>query len=203
MILVTHYAIVQYRGREFVYMNVEPIAAAIEGTARVEQTIDRESGRLRSFIRKHVADWDEAEDILQDVFYEFLLAYRLTKPIENAAGWLFRVARNRITDLFRRNARAVAEPIDPSVEAWLPARDGSPEAGFARTVAREAILDALDDLPPDQRAVFVAHELEGQSFAEISARSGVGVNTLLSRKRYAVLFLRERLKTVYEELKKG
>ena len=204
MVLVTHDAIVQYRGGESVYMSVEPIgAAAIEGTAKVEQTIGRESGRLRSFIRKHVADRDEAEDILQDVFYEFVLAYRLMKPIENAAGWLFRVARNRITDVFRRNARAANEPIDTKAGEWLPARDGSPEIEFARTVAREAILDALDDLPPDQRAVFVAHELEDQSFAAISAASGVGVNTLLSRKRYAVLFLRERLKTVYEELKKG
>ena len=185
---------------------------AISGEGgEVEQAIGRERGRLRNFIRKQVADWEEAEDILQDVFYEFVLAYRLMKPIENAGAWLFRVARNRITDLFRRKSREAEKPIDGPIDEGgeltladlLPAADGSPEAEFARRVAREAILDALGDLPPDQRRAFVAHEIEGRSFQELSAETGVGVNTLLSRKRYAVLFLRERLKDVYDEFKKG
>lgn len=176
-------------------------------SGEVDRAIARERGRLRNFIRKQVADWEEAEDLLQDVFYEFVLAYRLMKPIENAGAWLFRVARNRITDLFRRRAREAEQPLDGdgelSLADMLPAPDGSPEAAFARGVAREAILDALDELPPEQRDVFVAHEIEGRSFQELSAESGVSVNTLLSRKRYAVLVLRERLKNVYDEFRKG
>jgi RNA polymerase sigma factor (sigma-70 family) len=157
-------------------------------------------GRLRSFIRKRVANPADAEDILQDVFFELVEA---ATPIEQVGAWLFTVARNRITDLFRRKK---TEPFesgigedDDTLEDLLPAADGGPEAAYARQLLLEELDAALDELPADQRNVFIAHELEGRSFKELAAETGVGVNTLLSRKRYAVLHLRRRLQAIYNE----
>ena len=161
---------------------------------RLASIVEREESRLRRFIRRRVPDVRDAEDILQDVFYKLVEANRLLMPIDHVTGWLFRVARNRITDLFRARR---SEFLD--FEDLLPAPGGGPEAEYARTALIEALNDAIGELPPEQRAVFVAHELEGRSFKQIAAASGVGVNTLLSRKRYAVLRLRERLRLAYEE----
>jgi RNA polymerase sigma factor (sigma-70 family) len=176
---------------------------------RLIEAIHREQGRLRNFIRQRVEDEADAEDILQDVFYEFIEAYRLMKPIEQAGAWLFRVARNRIIDRFRKKKPEVfsaAQAADPeggeplSLEELLPSPDAGPEAAYARSVLLEELDAALDELPEQQRDVFVAHEFDGISFKELSAQTGVGVNTLLSRKRHAVLHLRQKLQTVYEEL---
>ena len=180
-----------------------------EQDQRIAETVEREQARLRSFIRRRVADEGQADDILQDVFYEFVLAYRLMKPIEQASAWLFRVARNRIIDLFRKkkpeattDQAAVAEDGEVLLlEELLPSADGGPEAAYARKVLLEELEDALDELPEEQRDVFVAHEIEGRSFKELAAESGVGVNTLLSRKHYAVMHLRERLQKIYEEFR--
>jgi RNA polymerase sigma factor (sigma-70 family) len=182
-----------------------------EQDQRISETIDREKGRLRNFIRRRVADQGDAEDILQDVFYELVEAYRLMQPIEQVGAWLFRVARNRIIDLFRKK-RPQASTNDPIVigdvvgdgeiltlEDLLPAPDAGPEAVYARGVLLEELEDALDELPDEQRDVFLAHEVEGRSFKEIAAETGLSVNTLLSRKHYAVLHLRERLRDVYDE----
>jgi RNA polymerase sigma factor (sigma-70 family) len=154
-----------------------------------------------------VHDQGEAEDILQDVFHEFVQAYRLPAPIEQVSAWLFRVARNRIIDRFRkRREQPLADMVDAAddveyrLDLALPATDAGPEALYARSVLLEALQDALNELPADQRDVFVAHELEGRSFKELASESGVGVNTLLARKRYAVLHLRVRLQAVYDEL---
>jgi RNA polymerase sigma factor (sigma-70 family) len=175
-------------------------------------TILRERSRLGHFIRRRVRDPGDAEDILQDVFHEFVQAYRLPAPIEQASAWLFRVARNRIIDTFRKRKEQSLDELansdlddetDPGeyrLELALPAEDGGPEAVYARSVLLEALQDALDELPPNQREVFIAHELEGLSFKELAAASGVGVNTLLARKRYAVLHLRTRLQPIYDEL---
>jgi RNA polymerase sigma factor (sigma-70 family) len=181
-----------------------------EQDRQIAETIEREQGRLRSFIRKRVGDPLDAEDVLQDVFSELVEAYRLTKPIEQAGAWLFRVARNRITDLFRKNKPeplAARRPLDEDgelgqLEDVLPSLDAGPEAAYARTVLLEELEDALDDLPDEQREVFVAHEIEGRSFRELSAETGVNVNTLLSRKHYAVLFLRRRLEAIYADYRK-
>jgi RNA polymerase sigma factor (sigma-70 family) len=171
-------------------------------------TILRERTRLGHFIRRRVRDPSDAEDILQDVFHEFVQAYRLPAPIEQASAWLFRVARNRIIDVFRKRrelplVEAAAEPDDESeyrLDLALPSQDAGPEAAYARSVLLDALQAALDELPANQRDVFVAHELEGRSFKELAAGSGVGVNTLLARKRYAVLHLRASLQAVYDEL---
>jgi RNA polymerase sigma factor (sigma-70 family) len=170
------------------------------------EAIARDQPRLRSFIRRHVTDNGEAEDILQDVFYELLQAYRLMKPIEHVTGWLFRVARNRIVDLFRSNRpRSLNNPIRGEeedsllLEDLLPSSDDGPDAAYARTVLLEALEDALDELPEEQRAVFIAHELTGTSFKQLSDETGISINTLLSRKRYAVLHLRRRLQTIYND----
>lgn len=178
-----------------------------EQDQRIAEALEREQGRLRRFIRRRVPDQEDAEDILQDVFYEFVLAYRLMKPIEQASGWLFRVARNRITDLFRRkkpralgDAVGAAEDGEPlMLEELLPSPDAGPEAEYARAVLLDELDAALDELPEEQREVFVAHEIEGRSFKELALESGVSVNTLLSRKHYAVMHLRERLQGIYEE----
>lgn len=179
---------------------------------RISEAIEREGGRLRRFIRKRVVDAEDAEDILQEVFYELVAAYRLMKPIEQVTAWLFRVARNRITDLFRRkqgeaSRRAPAAFTDEgeqiSLDELLPAPAAGPEAAYVRSVLLQELDAALDELPDEQREVFVAHEIEGRSFKELSAESGVNVNTLLSRKRYAVLHLRERLQSFYDGLTKG
>jgi RNA polymerase sigma factor (sigma-70 family) len=171
-------------------------------------TILRERSKLGHFIRRRVRDPSEAEDILQDVFHEFVQAYRLPAPIEQASAWLFRVARNRIIDVFRKRrelplAEAAAEPDDESeyrLDLALPSQDAGPEAAYARSVLLDALQAALDELPANQRDVFVAHELEGRSFKELAGESGVSVNTLLARKRYAVLHLRASLQAVYDEL---
>ena len=176
---------------------------------RITETITRERGRLGSFIRQRVPDAGEAEDILQDVFFEFVEAYRLPEPIEQVGAWLFRVARNRIIDRFRKKreqplpqARDVSgdDEEDYWLEQALPALDSGPEASYVRTILLEAISAALDELPARQRDVFIAHELDGLSFKELSAQSGANVNTLLGWKRLAVLHLRERLQPLYDEL---
>ena len=173
---------------------------------RLTDDIAREGPRLRSFVRRRVADAADAEDILQDVFFELAESYRAVRPVEQVGAWLFRVARNRITDLFRKKKPAaleetVAAAADDAVslEELLPSADAGPEAAYARRVLLEELDAALNELPPEQREVFIAHELEGVSFKDLAARSGVGLNTLLSRKRYAVLFLRERLREIYDE----
>jgi RNA polymerase sigma factor (sigma-70 family) len=166
---------------------------------------------LRNFIRRHVADPRDAEDILQDVLYELVEAYRMMNPVEQVTAWLYRVARNRITDLFRSRRReaqpfgsaaAGLESEDVRWEELLPSRDAGPEAVFARSILVEALEDALEELPPEQREVFVAHEIEGSSFKEIAEKTGVGVNTLLSRKHHAVLHLRRRLQAIYDDFMK-
>jgi RNA polymerase sigma factor (sigma-70 family) len=164
------------------------------------EIIRREQGRLRSFVRRRVADEGDVEDILQDVFYELVEAYRLMKPVEQAGAWLFRVARNRIIDLFRKKRPVLLDDADISIEEMLPSADAGPEAAFARSVLWEELEDALEELPEEQREVFIAHEIDGRSFKEIARQTGVPVNTLLSRKRYAVLHLRERLKEINEEI---
>jgi len=178
---------------------------------RISETFKLERNRLRAFIRKRVPDRRDAEDILQDVFYELIEAYRLMKPIEHAGAWLFQVARNRITDLFRKKSpEALSDPVAVTetgdallFEDLLPSREDGPEAAYARSVLIEELAEALDELPEEQREVFIAHELDGLSFKEISAETGARVNTLLSRKRYAVLHLRRRLQAIYEEFKEG
>src|SRR5579864_3323159 len=182
-----------------------------EQDRRISETVEDQKGRLRSFIRKRVADEADAEDILQDVFYEFVQAYRLMRPVEQAGAWLFRVARNRIIDLFRKKQPTPASQLAPSGRAdeelslaeMLPSPDAGPDAAFARGVLIEELDAALDDLPEEQRWVFVAHELEGRSFNELAETTGLSVNTLLSRKRYAVLHLRRRLRAIHDELAKG
>ena len=179
----------------------------IERDNDITATVLRERTKLGNFIRRRVHDQSEAEDILQDVFHEFVQAYRLPAPIEQVSAWLFRVARNRIIDRFRkRREQPLTDMVEDADDAEyrldlaLPATDAGPEAVYARSVLLEALQDALNELPTDQRDVFVAHELEGHSFKELASESGVGVNTLLARKRYAVLHLRVRLQAVYDEL---
>ena len=178
-----------------------------EQDERISEAIDRDKTRLRNFIRRRVADPSDAEDILQEVFYELVETYRLMKPIEQVGAWLFRVARNRITDLFRKR-KPDASTNDPVVaeegefltlEDLLPSRDAGPEAAYARTVLLEELEDALAELPEEQREVFLAHEIEGRSFKDLAVETGLSVNTLLSRKHYAVIHLRERLQEVYDE----
>jgi RNA polymerase sigma factor (sigma-70 family) len=176
---------------------------------RLTETIVRERGRLGHFIRQRVPDPGEAEDILQDVFFQFIEAYRLPTPIEQVGAWLFRVARNRIVDRFRKKRE---EPLAAGMDGgeedeegyWLaqalPALDGGPEAAYLRGLLLEAISAALAELPDKQREVFIGHELDGLSFKELAAASGVGVNTLLGWKRQAVLHLRARLQPFYDEL---
>jgi RNA polymerase sigma factor (sigma-70 family) len=179
---------------------------------RISETIAREQARLRQFIRKRVADDSDAEDIFQEVFYELIDAYRLMKPVEQVGAWLFRVARNRIIDLFRKRRPSVlgndSVPTseDGETRAWeelLPAPDAGPEAAYARGVLLEELDAALEDLPEEQRDIFVAHEIDGRSFKELSEETGVSMNTLLSRKRYAVLHLRRRLQAIYQEFVKN
>ena len=167
---------------------------------RISDAIAREGPRLRNFIRKHVADPRDAEDILQEVFYELVAAYRAIKPVEQVTAWLFRVARNRITDLFRKKGREGAEMSLP--EEFLRSSDAGPEEHYARDALLAAMDDALDELPEEQREAFVGHELMGYSFKEMAERSGVGVATLASRKHYAVTHLRERLSAIWEEFGK-
>jgi RNA polymerase sigma factor (sigma-70 family) len=175
---------------------------------RISEVVGREQSRLRSFIRRRVPDPRDAEDILQDVFHELVAANRLLVPIEHVTGWLFRVARNRITDSFRRKRpeRLGDLPVAGDgghglgLEELLPSPDDGPEALYARHLMLEELEAAVDELPDDQREVFIAHELEGRSFKDMAAETGVSINTLLSRKRYAVLRLRERLQALYDAL---
>ena len=177
---------------------------------RISHVVDQERSRLLNFIRRRVPDPRDAEDIVQDVFYELLEANRLLMPVDHITGWLFRVARNRIIDLFRKKkpvlfSDAVIAGEDDELlhfEDLLPSPDAGPDAVYARGVLLAAFDLAITELPPEQREVFVAHEIEGLSFREISARTGVGMNTLLSRKRYAVLHLRERLQDIYDDFTK-
>jgi RNA polymerase sigma factor (sigma-70 family) len=177
---------------------------------RISEAVVREQGRLRNFVRKYVSEQSDVEDILQDVFYEFVAAYRMLKPVEHATAWLFRVARNRVIDRFRGKTRDVlrnapeALPGDGDLDLGelLPSSDAGPEAAYVRRVLLEEIDDALLDLPEEQREVFIGHELLGYSFQEMAEETGVSVNTLLSRKRYAVLHLRRRLRAIHEEFKK-
>jgi RNA polymerase sigma factor (sigma-70 family) len=182
-----------------------------EQDQQISEAIRRERPRLRNFIRRRVADPSDAEDILQEVFYELVEAYRLTQPIEQVGAWLYRVARNRITDLFRKKKpeESTNDPILTedgeflALEDLLPSPDAGPEAAYARTVLLEELEDALDELPAEQRDVFIAHEIEGRSFQELAVETGLSVNTLLSRKHYAVIHLRERLRNVYHEFTKA
>lgn len=177
----------------------------------ISDTVTREQSRLRAFIRRRVPDARDAEDILQDVFYELVEANRLLMPIEHLTGWLFQVARNRITDLFRRQAperlrelaAAGEDDEELRLEDLLPSPDAGPDAVYARTVLLDELATALEELPAEQRAVFVAHEYDGRSFKQLAAETGVSVNTLLSRKHYAVRSLRKRLQRIYDELSKG
>ena len=181
-----------------------------EQDQQISEAIQREQPRLRNFIRRRVADQGDAEDILQDVFYELVEAYRMLKPVEQVTAWLFRVARNRITDLFRSKQREGAKDTTTLTESgeelqWedlLPSPDAGPEAVYARSVLIDEMEAALDELPAEQREVFVAHELMGHSFKEIAAETGLSVNTLLSRKHYAVLYLRQRLQAIYDDFTK-
>ena len=184
------------------------ISAMTEQDRRISEVVSKERFRLRNFIRRRVPDPADAEDIVQEVFYELVEANRLLMPIEHVTGWLFRVARNRITDLFRKKkpvnfSDAAIEGEDGELlhfEDLLPSPEDGPEALYVRSVVLEELEIALGELPKEQREVFVAHELEGRSFKELAAESGVSVNTLLARKRYAVIHLRERLQSVYDEI---
>ena len=191
---------------------MEPPATSHTMTERdndITATVVRERKRLVNFIRRRIRDPEDAEDILQDVFQEFVQAYRLPAPIEQASAWLFRAARNRIVDRFRKKRE---EPLadlpageeessgEYRLDLALPAHDAGPEALYARAVLLKALQGALDELPANQREVFIAHELEGLSFKDMVAESGVALNTLLARKRYAVLHLRARLQSIYDEL---
>jgi RNA polymerase sigma factor (sigma-70 family) len=186
------------------------ITSMTEQDRQISEIIAKERSRLRGFIRRRVPDPSDVEDIVQDVFYKLVEANRLLMPIDHVTGWLFRVARNRITDLFRKKkpetfSDAAVEGEDGEllqIEDLLPSPDAGPEALYVRNVLLDELELALDELPDEQREVFIAHELEGRSFKELSAESGVSVNTLLSRKRYAVLHLRERLQSIYDEFMK-
>ena len=172
----------------------------------IAEAMERDEPRLRSFIRRRVLDTADAEDVLQDVFYELIQAYRMMKPAEQMTGWLYRVARNRIVDLFRRKKTvSLQEPVGgaemdaPSLEDLLPSAAAGPEAVYARELLFDAVDEALEELPETQREVFIAHEFLGRSFKELSEERGVSVNTLLSQKRYAVLHLRKRLQEMKDE----
>jgi RNA polymerase sigma factor (sigma-70 family) len=176
----------------------------------ITEAVERQRSRLRNFIRRRVADPDDVEDILQDVFFELVEAYRLVKPVREIGAWLFQVARNRIIDRFRKrktealsHLSVVTEDDETlSIEDLLPSSDGNPETAFLRSVLLERLAEALAELPDEQRVIFIAQEIEGRSFAELALESGLSINTLLSRKRYAVLHLRHRLRAVYDDIGK-
>jgi RNA polymerase sigma factor (sigma-70 family) len=189
---------------------MEPVQALpmTDRNREITALVTRERSRLATFIRRRVSDPLDAEDVLQDVLHDFVRAYRLPEPIEQAGAWLFRVARNRIIDRFRRRktrpaADVIADPDDDGeyrLDLPLPAREAGPDALMARSAVLEALQSALEDLPAEQREVFIAHEIDGSSFREIALRTGVAVNTLLARKRYAIRRLRARLQPLYDEL---
>jgi RNA polymerase sigma factor (sigma-70 family) len=176
-----------------------------EDNARILAAVAAQGPRLRAFIRRQVADLSEVEDIVQDTFVELVAAYRLMEPIEHVAAWLKRVARNRIIDRFRKASKSVSEPTstrDPDsgpLDEWLAPDDVGPEAHYVREMLADELAAALDELPEEQRAVFIAHELDGRSFKELSAETGVGINTLLGRKHAAVRHLRWRLRDIRTE----
>jgi len=186
-----------------------PVEQRGEQNRRISEVIQRERRRLLNFIRKRVGDQGDAEDILQDVFYELIEAYRLMQPVVQVGAWLYRVARNRIIDRFRKRkpeARSeitvgLDQPDALLLEDLLPSPDAGPDAVYARSVLLEELDAALEDLPEKQRAVFIAHEIEGRSFKQLADETGLSVNTLLSRKHYAVLHLRRRLQAIYDEFK--
>ncbi|MGC2209000.1 MAG: sigma-70 family RNA polymerase sigma factor [Candidatus Korobacteraceae bacterium] len=191
----------------------EPLSTAwmSEQDQRISDAIVRDQGRLRNFIRRRVPDEADVEDVLQDVFYELVEAYRLMRPIQQLSAWMFRVARNRIIDLFRKKksgslrgeSLGAAEDGEPLLlEELIPSPEDGPEEAYARGVLMEELEAALDELPEEQREVFVAHELEGRSFKELAEETGLSVNTLLSRKHYAVVHLRRRLRAIYDEFLK-
>ncbi len=180
-----------------------------EQDQRISDVVKREGSRLRNFIRRRVPDPADAEDIVQEVFSELVEANRLLMPIEHVTGWLYRVARNRIIDVFRRKRpESLSEAIEDeegerlTIEDLLPSPDAGPEALYVRGVLLEELEIALDELPDEQREVFIAHEVDGRSFRELAEETGVNINTLLARKRYAVLHLRERLQSIYDEFRK-
>jgi RNA polymerase sigma factor (sigma-70 family) len=186
-----------------------PVEQRGEQNRRISEVIQRERRRLLNFIRKRVGDQGDAEDILQDVFYELIEAYRLMQPVEQVGAWLYRVARNRIIDRFRKRKPEARSEITLGLdqgdalllEDLLPSPDAGPDAVYARSVLLEELEAALEDLPENQRAVFIAHEIEGRSFKQLANETGLSVNTLLSRKHYAVLHLRRRLQAIYDEFK--
>ncbi len=181
-----------------------------ERDLRISEIVAEQRARLRNFIRRRVPDPSDAEDIVQEVFYELVEANRLLMPIEHVTGWLYRVARNRIIDLFRKKkperfSDAAVENEDGEilqVEDLLPSPDAGPEALYIRGVLLDELELAIEALPEEQREVFIAHEIDGRSFKELSAETGIGMSTLLSRKRYAILHLRERLQNIYDEFVK-
>ena len=193
-------------------LRIEIESMAGEQDRRITESVEREQNRLRAFIRRRVPDQGDAEDILQEVFYELVEAYRRMKPIEQVGAWLFRVARNRITDLFRKKKPEIStnDPVAAGEEDGgvimlqdlLPSPEAGPEAAYARTLLLDELDEALEELPEEQREVFVAHELEGLIFKQLAAETGLSVNTLLSRKHYAVLHLRQRLQAIYDEFMK-
>lgn len=182
-----------------------------EQNRRITETVEREQARLRSFIRRRVADSGDADDILQEVFAEFVEAYRLMQPIEQAGAWLFRVARNRIIDRFRKlRPQSLQDPVTAGdggeklvIEDLLPSPEAGPDAAYARKVLIAELEEAIEELPREQRDVFIAHEIDGRSFKDLAEESGVSMNTLLSRKRYAVLHLRRRLQAIHQEFTNG
>jgi RNA polymerase sigma factor (sigma-70 family) len=190
-------------------LSITGIAEMSEQDRRISEIIAKERSRLLSFIRKRVPNEADAEDLLQEVFFEVIVAYRLMQPVQRWSAWMFRVARNRIIDMFRRkrfDATSASDAVAVSDEGEalllqdvLPSPEAGPAAAYARTVLLDEIEEALDELPKDQREVFIAHEIEGYSFKEIAADTGVSMSTLLSRKRYAVVHLRRRLQAIHDE----
>jgi RNA polymerase sigma factor (sigma-70 family) len=185
------------------------LLAVADQDKQITEVVARERNRLRSFIRRRVSDPGDVDDILQEVFYELVEAARLLQPVEQVGAWLFRVARNRIIDRFRKarstpaaqdQTSTVGEDEVRSLEELLPSREDGPEALYARRVLLEELDAALEELPAAQRDVFLAHELEGRSFRELAQETGLSINTLLARKRYAVLHLRRRLRAIYREI---
>ena len=195
----------QYPRRRAVYTYMPPTPTTADQDQAITATVLRERSKLGSFIRRRVADQTDAEDILQDVFYEFTQAHRLPEPIEQVSAWLYRVARNRIIDRFRKKKEVpLDDMVDEDGEAYrldllVPSADAGPEHAYHRAMLLEQLQAALEELPPNQRDVFIAHELDGLSFKDMALQSGVSVNTLLARKRYAVLHLRARLQDLYNE----
>ncbi|HKO04629.1 MAG TPA: RNA polymerase sigma factor [Candidatus Acidoferrales bacterium] len=187
------------------------VISMTEQDRQITELIAGEGSRLRNFIRKRVPNEADAEDLLQEVFFEVIAAFRLMEPVQQWSAWMYRVARNRIIDLFRKKRLGAGgnDPVALSDEGetlrlvdLLPSPDAGPAEAYARTVLLDELEEALDELPEEQREVFTAHEIEGYSFKEIAARTGVSVNTLLSRKHYAVVHLRRRLQGIYEEFVK-